>query len=230
MCTGLEIAALLGSAVLSAGGTAYAQNEASSNAAAEAAARNRELNLTLDRNDKLADEARKTYDTREEEIQPKNLRKDQAEATADRTQTLESAVAPAEPGSIALSGSAPEVVRTEIAKRMGGTMREGIDSAKRLGKLGGYTDSLFNQDVANNAAGRDIGVTQNAVAGNMALLPYAQDFAGYQARKPSSGIGEVVAAGGQALGAAAGSGALAPGGRTASYLSQFKMPRAGVVF
>jgi hypothetical protein len=221
MCTGLEIGLILAAAGAAAGGYgAYRQgDEAQANNIRMATARNQELSNTLARNRVNAEEARKVYTGREEEIQPERLAARQEDLTADRTATLEGAVEGANVEDVPLAGSAPTVVKSEIAKKLLGAMTEAKESAKRLGKVGGYGDLWFDQGLANTAAGRDIDMWSDFNKGNLGILPYSQDFASYQAYKPSSGIGEIFQGVGSVLGAAGGSMA---GGRGLKYLMPTK--------
>lgn len=191
------------SAGLSAAGSIMQQKEARKQAERQAQARNDEMNKTLAANDVLAKDARDIYQQVEDKAQPAQQEQRQAEATQDRTETLQNAVSDA-PKSAPLAGSTPQVVQSEIAKRMSDTVAEGKASAQRLGKVGGYGSALFNQGLENNSAGRDIGIKSGFAAQNLSLLPYKQDFAEYKAYKPQSPLGGILMGLGGALGSYAG--------------------------
>jgi hypothetical protein len=213
MCTGLEIAALasVAGSALAAGGGIMQANEASENQARIADARNRELQATLQRTKKLSKESRDIYKTREQQIEPEKAAQNQADATADRTATLEGAIPESAPEEVPLSGSAPTVVKSEIAKKMLAATGEAKEQARALGKVGGYGDNWFQQGLYTNDADRRLGIPQNFISQEMALLPQYQDYAEYSAYKPSSGFGEIMQGAGNLIASAGG----AYGGRKA---------------
>lgn len=214
MCTGLEIAAIasvLGSAA-AAGGTYISQQETNKNAQAAADARNRELQATLKSTNKQSDIARNIYQQREDQIQPAVMDKSQEDATASRTATLEGAIPASAPEAVPLSGSAPAVVKSEVAQKLLDATGEAKTQARSLGKLGGYGDMWFNEGLKSNNTDRNLSIPQNFISNEMALLPFSQDFAEYGAYRPSTGIGEIMAGAGNVIGAAGG----AYGGRVAS--------------
>jgi hypothetical protein len=178
----------------------------------QAAARNRELMKTLEKNDAIAAQSREVFDKRRGEIQPDQMGQAQEEATASRTGVLEQAVAAAPPGEVPLSGSAPDVVQSEVAKKMQTAVSQGKDQARALGKAGGYGDTWFGQGIANQETGRNLDVNNNFASGNMAILPYLQDFAEIEATKPISPIGGVLSGFGGALGSFMGGGPTIGGG------------------
>jgi hypothetical protein len=220
MCTGLEIAAIasvLGSAA-AAGGTYMSQQEASQNAQRAADARNRELQATLARTKKLGEESRNIYKQREQEIAPEAAQQSHEDATASRTATLEGAIPDSAPEAVPLSGSAPTVVKSEIAQKLLDATGEAKTQARALGKIGGYGDMWFNEGLSSNNADRRLSVPQNFIQNEMALLPFSQDFAEYGAYRPSSGVGEIMAGVGNVVASAGG----AYGGKVAG-----KAPVAG---
>src|SRR5690606_23846001 len=166
MCTGLEIAGLLG-AGLSAAGTMVQQREAQKNAQRQAEARNNELKRTLAKNDQLAQDSRDKFNERQQQVGDDEVANQQQEATDKRTDALENAVAetPQVEGTVAISGSAPSVVKSELAKRMGNAMGESKKQAQTLGKLGGYGDTWLNQGFMDQEAGRGIATDANFAAG-----------------------------------------------------------------
>jgi hypothetical protein len=137
------------------------------------------------------------------------MQESQEDATAARTDTLTASVQEA-PEQMSLSGSAPQVVQSELAKRMMGAVDKGKAEAQQLGKVGGYGDTWFNEGVSNVATGRNLGVNQNFASGNMALLPYGQDLAEQAAYKPISPFGSILSGLGSAFGSASGGGFFTP--------------------
>lgn len=227
MCTGVELAVLAAAAAASAGG-AYIQNqESSDNNARIAQARNKELRDTLARNQEISDRSRDIFKLRQEEVAPEATKQRQEELTTDRTDKLTDVVTGENPENVPIKGSAPQVVKSEIAKKFLAASDKAKANAKALGTLGGYGDLWLDQGLKDTDAGLGIGVQQNLIKGNMGILPYSQDFAGYQAYRPSSGIGEMMQAAGSVLGGAAGSGAV---GKGAKYVSSLHAPTPGLIF
>lgn len=201
MCLGIE--AILG-AVTSLVGTAAsmsAQKEAEARAQRQAEARNNEMKRTLRKNDEIADQSRDRFNARVNRANQEQMEQDQAKAQENRETKLEEAVlAVPEDGTVAapITGSAPAVVKSELAKRMGDAVAQGKNQAKALAQLSAYGDSWLNQGFLDQAAGRDIGVSNNFAAGNMAVLPYAQDFAEHKAsfkKNSNSPVGNALKAG-----------------------------------
>jgi hypothetical protein len=156
-------------------------------------------------NDRLSDQNKEIFDQRTDKLSPEAQKQQQAEATASRTQTLSDAVSTAPPaGEIPLSGSAPDIVKSEVAKKMSDTIQFGKDQAKALGAAGGYGDTWFGNSLDTAGAGRDIGVNNNFATGNLGILPYAQDFAQIEATKPMGMLPGIMMGAGNALGSFAG--------------------------
>jgi hypothetical protein len=195
--------------LLSVGGTMMTASAQQKQAEAAAAARNKVLQDTLAKNDKIAADSRNLFDERRAEVEPEPMQESQEDATAARTDTLTASVQEA-PEQMSLSGSAPQVVQSELAKRMMGAVDKGKAEAQQLGKVGGYGDTWFNQGVSNVETGRNLGVNQNFASGNMALLPYGQDLAEQAAYKPISPFGSILSGLGSAFGSASGGGFFTP--------------------
>jgi hypothetical protein len=215
MCFGAEAAwliPLLGS-LASVAGTVITTNEQRANAERQAKARNDELNRVLVRNDKLADESRQSFTQRMTDVQPDQAQNDQQAAETDRAQALDSAVDRSAP-TIPLAGDAPQVVKSEIAKKMQEVFAGGRAEAGRLAKLGARGDSWFNSGLQDTAAARDIGVQSNQAAGNLGMLPHLQDFAEHRAYKPISPWGAILSGIGNMAGSYGGGGYTTGGGLT----------------
>lgn len=207
MCTGLEILGAAGAAA-SAIGTMIQQQQANANQVRMAEARNNELKRTLIKNDALAQQSRDTFNERTQKINAEEMAADQDQATQTREDAMTAAVdsAPQPAAEVALSGSAPAVVKSELAKRMSDAITSTKQSAARQAKLAGYGDSWLNQGFKDVEAGRDIAQDANFASGNMALLPYQQDIAEMRAYKPISPLGGLLQGFGSMVSSYAGSG------------------------
>jgi hypothetical protein len=205
----MELIGAIASAGLSAAGQMITANEAQANAERMAAARNEKLNVAMKKNDDLAAKSRAEFDARQQKATAESIEQDRADKTQARedqlTQAVESSPASVEPS---LSGSAPTVIKSDLAKRMAAAMGEAKDSAKAQAKLGGYGDAWLGQGFQDVQAGRNIGTNANFASGNMAILPYQQDIAEQRAYKPISPIGGLLSGFGSMLGSYSGGGAV----------------------
>ena len=217
MCTGAELLLPLLGTGLSFVGNSIQQKQLAAQAKARVDARNRVLASTLGKNDILADQARAIFDTRLQEVQPEEFDNTQAEVTEDRTAILASSVRAPQPEDIPLSGSAPAVVKSEIAKQMLATFETAQGRARQLGKLGGFGDAFFQQGLSNQEAGNQISIPNNFARGNLGILPHLQDFAEVAATKPISPIGGILAGLGNTLGTFAGGQGYFGGGTPAGF-------------
>lgn len=199
----ISMALMIGGAALSAGGGAISANDADRNAAAVAKARNRVLNDTLARNERHAQQARQSFDARVADAGPAQAPQKLDQAKADRTAQLESTVQPLDTGTMPTADSAPTVIKSALAKAMLEASSAGKAAAQRSGRLGGYGDFFFDRSLGDNAASRDIGVSNNLAQGNLSIMPYLQDFAGIAAQKKPGILGPLLSG----LGSAASMGA-----------------------
>ncbi|MER9685914.1 hypothetical protein [Mesorhizobium sp. M0139] len=222
MCTGLELIALAGTAASTVGGM-ITQKEQQANIERQAKARNDKLNSTMLKNDALAKQSRADFDARQKNATGDAIEQDRADKTQQRTQDLTAAVdsTPAA-ADVSLSGSAPTVIKSELAKRMASALGQATDSAKAQAKLGGYGDAWLNQGFQDVDASRDIGTNANYAAGNMAILPYQQDIAEQHATKPISPLGSLLQGFGSIASSYGGGGGAVP---KKSYTSA--IPKAG---
>lgn len=202
MCFGAILPALLGAGLSIAGG-AIQRREEDANARRQRDARNEELRRTMAKNDVLASQSRSIYDKRAKDIAPAAMENIQAGQQAERTDAITDSMPDLE--DIPLAGSTPEVVRTEIANRLAQVLSEGKEEAKALGRLGSYGDSWFQQGARNADVGRRLAVNSDYTAGNLAILPAAQDIAETRAYKPISPLGGILQGLGNAIGSGGGS-------------------------
>lgn len=212
MCTGLEILGMVAGPALSAIGAGIQQRQIAANQRRMADARNQELRRTLAKNDELAERSRDIFDARRKATQQTEMEDAQKKAEEGRQVELEAAVedTPAPAANVSLAGSAPTVVKSEIAKRMAEAVSGAREQARRLGTLGGYGDMWLGQGFENMQAGRDLAHNANFASGNMALLPYQQDIAEMRAYKPVSPIGGLLQGAGGLLSSYAGGGGALP--------------------
>jgi hypothetical protein len=205
----------------SVGGSMYARNEADNNAAAVMRARNAALMDSLARQRKFQEENQLALDSAFDRFAQPVQEEQQQKAVEDRTAgVLGNAVAPSPDASdIPLNGNAPKVIRSAIAKRMSDAFAKTTDRARATAKLGAYGDMWGKNDIAVNNTGHKVGMFNNFSRGEAALLPADQELAGYVAHKPSSGIGESIAALGTLAAGAGGAGMFGSLGGAGSLLT-----------
>ena len=193
------------SAAASTGGAIISRNESAQNAANIMAARNSVLMESRAKQKEFANEARGAFDTGMTKFTPENQAPALDNAQTARTEAITSNISgPGDAGNIPLSGSAPEIVKGTIAKRMLEMFTNATDKAKRLGRLGGYDDTTFGNNLGVTETGRKIGTINDFSRGTAALLPYEQDFAEARAARSNSIWGPLLMGAGAIGGAAAG--------------------------
>lgn len=218
MCDPATLGMMAASAALSAGGAAISNSEKNANQRRQIDARNGVLQQSLDRQAKWGDEARGLFDTRLKdygtETQDEKLTTAQDNRTADITKNMTTPTA----SDIPLSGSTPQVVKGEIAKRMLKTFQQATDRAKAAGKVGGYGDNWMgnNQGVADTA--RQVGTINNFSQTDASLLGSRQELAAASAPQSNSIWGPLLSAGGNIAAAGAGRGWKPFGGASSGVL------------
>lgn len=210
MCTGLEIIALAGMAASAAGGL-MSYNDAQKNANAQARAANEQLFAMLDKNRKLSDEARLQFGSQVENFAPEQTMQNLEGAQSTRTSNLSNAIATDTSPSPFL-GDVPEIVKQAFESQQNQAVSNALGNAARMGTLGGYTDFMHANQLSMADAARNVGVLGGFAQSNAAMLPAMQQYAMAEATKPSSGLGEILAAAGNAASTYAGAKAGMPFG------------------
>ena len=206
MCTGLEAAALAASVGASVGGNMLQQREAEKNAKRQAEARNNEPDLMRRKNRTLSDQAGLKLGDLLKSKTAEAEAASQADATGQQVNEAVGAASAAPTADIPLGGSAPDVVKNEMADRIAGAINKSKVSAANLGKLSGYNQQLFNNQMNNRNTTEQIQPMVGEAQRNAQMLPYYQDLAQLSATKRSSGIGQLLSAAGTVGGMAVGSG------------------------
>lgn len=169
-------------------------------------ARNNELRQTMTANRQLAEESRGMFDNRVDSMTGDAGAAAEQKSMDDRQALMDRAVEAPAPDAASVAGSAPSVVKSELAKKMLEAFTSARDEAGAAGRLGGHGDFWFNQGTENAATGRNLGVNLNLASGNLGLLPHLQDLAEVQATKPIGPLGDILMGIGSAVGSAGGSG------------------------
>lgn len=199
MCTGLEIAALAGTA-LSAAGTAASTVGAQKQQKAAIEANNRVVQQFMDKNEKLAKESRGLFDDRlaqegqtpQEEAAPKaDARMDLSNDLIDTTRV----VAP-------LRGSAPSVVKEAAQSETDRVDQTGRQRAQALADVQALGDMLFGKKLATHDAARDIGMVGGFAGSNADMVPTQAQLAQLSVAGKGSGL-QTLGGGMSALGSLA---------------------------
>jgi hypothetical protein len=208
MCDPITAALVVASVGASVAGGGIAASESAKNNNRIVEARNKVLRETTAKNLALGDKNRAAFAQQINTMAPENTAAALAAAQADRGATLESAITP-DAAEVPMAGDAPQVIKSELGKRLAETFAKSKASAGALGRFGGYGTQLQDEAIAEAGLGRGINTNNNFVRGNVGILPYLQDYAEYGASKPSSGLGQIISALGGMAGMAAGSRGLA---------------------
>ncbi len=204
----LSLALIAGGTAASVGGSLYANNEANRQAEAQANARMQELDAFRKKNAQYQQQAQGLLKNSiagfEQPAQTNKL----ATAQADRAQIINNALDNNATATtdVPLSGSAPQVVQDEIAKRSEAADKTNRASADALGRLKGYDDAMFGNQMDLLGTGRNMDIINNFAKSDLEMLPYYQDFAQLRAYKPSNGLGALLQGLGGLASAAGGSG------------------------
>lgn len=208
MCLGPELLLpmIIGSAI-SGGGALIQNNEANKQAEQSAKSRNRVLNETLAKNDKIARETRDTYAARENSFTPDAVATRQGADETSRVAGVDAVLPTSAPDpTTATAADSPDIVKTEVAARMSDALKRGRDQAKATAKLGSYGGQWLGQNIDNNAASRDIAMNAGFANSNLQNMPALQDLADLSTYKPQSPIGSILMGVGNAVGSAGGAG------------------------
>lgn len=202
MCDPFTLVALAGAAASAVGGGISAR-ETQKNDTREAAARNRVLQDTMRRNDQHSAANREKFLKRVNESTAQPAAEQLIGAQGQAEQTITNNLS--ETGMEApLTGDAPKVVKDSMKASLGDSFRKSMDQAKRMGALTGYGTQTRDNAIADTGLSNDINTNNSFVRGDMSIMPYLQDYAGIQARKPSSGLGQILQAAGGIASQAAG--------------------------
>ena len=191
---------------LSGAGAAVSSHESSKNAESIAAARNKALMQSLARQRAFADEARGMFNQRMGGYQPDAQAKSLDDAQTARTDAATANMVPASPSDVPISGTAPDVVKGVVAKRLLDSFTAATDRAKAAGRLGGYGDNWLGGDFGVADTARRIGTINNFAQHEARLLPMEQDFAQIAATKQPSILGPLLSTAGNIFAAGAGKG------------------------
>lgn len=174
--------------------------------------------------DNLGTQNEGTFNANLANYTPDAQAKDLADAQTARSNTAVGNISnPDQAGAndVPVAGDAPPVVKSTIAKRMLDTYDGAVSRAQAVGKLGGYTDAWFNNNLGNQGAGRNIGYTNDIAEGQKALIGPEQQMA--MAATGNSPLGSILQGTGNLMGFYAGN-----GGNIANAISSYLPTSAAI--
>ena len=205
---------LLGTGISAIGGL-NAAGSASRNAAARNAARNGVLQEQLVRQRAYRDQNYKDFDqTMSGYSQPAQGQRLQ-ENTDNRSNAQLAAINSVASGAndVPVSSSAPSVVSSEYAKRIGDALAVSMSRAKAGAALGGYGDQWNFNSLDNQRLGQKLDTTNNFARGQAALTSPLQDLAEFSVTKAPNQGAALTGSFGKLLTGAAGAGWFNPNGQ-----------------
>lgn len=207
MCLGPE---MLLSAGLSAAGNFMNQRQAASNQQAKINASNNALRQELARQEQFQQQNTDVLNKTVDRFDANNQSTEQADLAGKREAAYE-ANAPVSSDLGNLNDGAPQVVKTDMAKRVADAVARSKASAKALAKIGSFGDLFQNNGLSINQAGNNIGTTNTLARGSIGVNQLEQRAAANNAGNKSSMFGDLLGAAGAGVGlygAANGSGSI----------------------
>ena len=210
----------IGGMVLSAAGSAVNGMETANNQRRQSAARSAAAAAEYERQRRFSEEGRATFDQSVRDQGPDAARTRTQEGQAQRRQALTGAVdtSPVNTGA-PVEASAPNVVRSEIGRRVGDALGGARREATNLANLTGYDDGTQGGAFAMSRANNRLADTQSMAAGSAAIAPLEMEAAYNNAYRNPSGIGDLLGLAGRGVTLAGatgwnpfGRGAVAPSG------------------
>lgn len=196
MCDPLTVAAI----AATVGGTAYNSKQQSDNIKAQTNAKNAAAAAEMTRQKAFQEEAASSFDNTRapfengKQIQALDQNVQQREAASDAA--IEGQPQYESPG----AGSAPDVVKGEIARRVAKGSTDAKSEMARGAKLTGLGDLFFNNSVNLTKGRRDLGMINDMSTRSASLLPLEQQVAANNASKSPNMYGDMLKAAGVAAG------------------------------
>lgn len=182
----------LGSAAVGAAGSLISANEAQSSARAQADARNRATMAEVERQKAYGEQSRGEFDKSMTAFAPGAQEASRAAATSGIGDILTNqAPTAAQVGGIT-TGNAPAVVGATENARLGDVFKRAAQNNANLATLKGYDQSQFNTNLQLGQQGRNIDTIGDFSKVSSGVSKTEQDAAFNNAKKPSSGIGELL--------------------------------------
>ena len=197
MCTP-TLALAAAATAMSAGGSIVNAREQAANQKRMANASNAAAEAEIARQHQYQDEAAGAFGNTLSAFQPQAQTDAASKAATDRTAFIESHLT--QPPQLAATGATPAAAQSAIGKTILDAFDKSKERARAYAKLGSYDDTMFGNNLALNQGGQKVGMVNNFAQGSSALLPSAQRAGAANAYRAPSGFGDLLKAGGSALG------------------------------
>jgi len=163
----------------------YYMDQAAQDAAA-AKERNRVLDQYLGRQDEWVAQNQGDLNTGIAGFLPDAQEMQRTGLEGARGSSIDAALGAPNAGSsdVALRKGAPNFVTDTIDKKVSEARDLARDSGMKLARMGSYGDTWQQNNRAIGGTGHKIDTTNTIARGNASLIPYAQDLAEFQVRKP----------------------------------------------
>ncbi|MEP3248039.1 MAG: hypothetical protein ABJN40_06030 [Sneathiella sp.] len=193
MCNPMIVAGLAASAA----GTGYNSYQQNKNLKAGIEAKNKASLDEVNRQDAFQAEATEVFDNSLNNFSKPSQDAALQKSETDRTIRLEKAIT--QPKEYTpTTGSAPSVVKSEIARKMNDAIKSGKNSARSLAKMGAWGDTQFGNRIDLSRSGGDLGQISNFARGSANLLPGAQSAAYGNAQDAPGMFGDLLKVAGTA--------------------------------
>lgn len=196
----------IGAAAVGAAGSMISASEANSNQSRMINARNAATQAELQRQREFQAKSSGEFNKSLEAFNPQAQADQLAQAqTSAATALTNNAPTAANVGSIT-TASAPRVVAEGEASKIADVFAKTAQSSQARGKLAGWDQRAFNNNVGLNDRGRNLDMTSDFAKTSSAVSGIEQKAAYNNAYKPPSGIGDLLQFAGQVGGYKAGQG------------------------
>lgn len=181
---------------LSGAGAAYNGHQQSKNINRQIKAKNSAAEAEMIRQRGYADEASGVFDESLAGFEKPNQNADLAMAKSKRGAKMEESVT-AGSEYAPTRGSAPSVVKGEVARKINQAMKSGKAGARRLGNVGAWGDAQFGNRVALGRSGGKLGEIGSNASRSGGLLAVEQQNAANNAYKNPGMFGDLLNVAGQ---------------------------------
>jgi hypothetical protein len=202
----VTLGVMAGGMALSGAGGAIQQRNNTKYANNVAAARNVALTKSREKQKKFAEENATIFGGTLNKFDPAAQTQKLQEVQDSRADVTTQNISAPDADAVPLSGSAPQVVKGAIAQRLLEAFNDSTSKARSLAKVSGYNDLTMSHGMDVTGGARNIETTNNFSRGTAALLPYEQDFAEAQVKRPNNFLPMLLQLGGNLAGGLAGRG------------------------
>lgn len=188
MCDPVSIGAL----ALSAAGSAIQGREQNANQRRAIEARNAVTQQELERQRAYGDQTRSEFDKSLNLYDPSAISGGLTTAQGGITDALTRNAPTADTVGTITTGYAPPVIGNNERSKIASVFARGADQSRRTGALKGYDQQLFDNNLATTQNGRNIDVVRDLSKTSSDVAGTELGAADTNARRPSSGLGQLL--------------------------------------